>query len=730
MKLQLHFFRFYLLFFFIFSFFVFNSEAKSAVSDSAIIAKSQQIIKLLNTINYEKVALIPVYDFTVCDAEVQLQQLQQQLEKTKFIPNDSAKFWLDSVIRFSDIQRTRINQLLANIDDVYYNKALSFYNNNDILNALVLIEKSLAVNKFFVPAYILHAKILLAQKQYDSALLIIDYVQNNIWRNSHHQISYTQLQYAVYWTLLKDAEDALKNQDFNISIATLEKTVNYCKKKYIVCDEQLSNALSRAHFGMFDSYLRIAQKASANSNMRFAENYLLQAIQYREQYADMITITVNFDTLLNKIINVYLQNGLQYIKINDYTNAILAFEKIEQRCKNLSQQDCNDNINNTIHAAKYGIFSGMIAQAKNFIIQRNIVIADSIIADARMFREKHTKAIPFTNELDSVIKYRDVQWALLNIQNGKDFLYKNRIDSALNSFQNALFIARFYKLVLDSALPELFYNTTQKYILNLLEDARLKAWGNKFDTAWRIFHETEAFKNKKILYTDETVDSAMHVTEVYIRQKQCAYMQNQLNNNMEMASRSVALCKFYDATLWLNKAMLIAAQSQCKMDTAIVQQQINAISIPATYQKWVFETESKLQLKQFDEALQFYQQAKLYYTKYEVQQWNITPIQIGKLIPESYTNQDLQALTDKLNHHQFCEECISVLKMLQDREIKISVIKNEMVQCAKIAARQDYESENTQNPDTLLLQYRVEGKWFKPFRETYKKTWMQQNKPL
>lgn len=716
---------------FIFSGIVFITKpifASLPVSDSAVMAKSKQILKQLHTINFEKVTLIPVYDFTICEAENQLQQLQQQIKKENFTPKDTIRQWLDSAAKFTDIQRTAINQLLANIDDTYYKKALSYYNSKDTLNALAILEKAKNINRFFVPAYMLQARILLENKQYDSAIQIIDYIQNNTWRNDHTQIQYTQLQYAVYWTFLKDSEAALKNEDFNISINLLEKAKKYCAKKYIVCDEQLTNSLSKAHFGMFDSYLRVAQKASANSNMRFAEDYLLRAIQYREQYADMITITVNLDTLLNKIIDVYVQNGLQYIKINDYNNAMLTFEKIEQRCKKLSTGICNDNINNTIYAAKYSIYTVMLKQAENFIAQKNIITADSIINQARLFREKHAMAIPFTNELDTITKLRDIQWAMLNIESGKNYLYQNQIDSALNNFQNALFIAQFYHTILDSNLQQLFFNTTRQYLFYHLEEARLKAWGNKFDTAWQIFQKTEDFKNKKFLYSDETIDSTLQFTKQYIEQKHCNFYKNQLQQYLELAINSEKQNKFYNALLWLEKGKLLALHSPCYLDTTNLTQQQATIQIPATFQKMLFDAESLLQLKKLDAALQLYIEAKQQFTANDVGQWNISIPRFQSLIPDHYENKDLQNLLEKLNQTLLTAECIEIMKMLQQRGLKNSVIKSQMTQCAIIAAKQDFEKDNTQNPETNLKQYHLEDKWFKPFREHYKKTWGQLNK--
>jgi len=157
---------------------------------------------------------------------------------------------------------------------------------------------------------------------------------NEITKISNHNRLTGQVIYAVASALYKEwleiAEDFIKNQNYNDASEILINAYKLCEyMPFIECTRNHFWLFSKAKYGIYDSYIRIAEKGLLSYQPDVANNYLVKAYDFQKQNSEFIITDLKVIKMFQRLLNQYLHLTDVAMNSGYYNEALEIIEKIE-----------------------------------------------------------------------------------------------------------------------------------------------------------------------------------------------------------------------------------------------------------------------------------------------------------------------------------------------------------------------------------------------------------------
>ncbi len=466
--------------------------------------------KKLETLDYNRVRLLPIYDYTLDEVEASMAFLENKNfeERLQLHEKDPQDFLgkMQKLKIETGKRRIVLNQKLANLDFEFYRKAKEYLSESDTGKAKELFKKSIETNYFFTLSHLMMAKILLGDKEFMKASEKINEAYTKTYPMPTDKELLDNFALKAKKEFFNAVDTLYYNNKYNQTLKRLSTAEEFCNNLQVDCSEEIMKMRSKAKFGIYRSYLSVANKSIESGHPVFAEEYIAKAKSYQDKNEAFIENAHEADELLLSISKVFEKRGLELLKNKEYNEAVLHFNKARYFCMQYPGNECSDSIYVLIRTAKMGILNGFLDKASEYIEEENHELAEESIEKAREFQQMHQKELNKVAGIDSLEgKLNFVHYKYL-INEGKFFLKKGEYKIALENMEAAKALEDRYIFKNDTTLFSYMQKAAKKVILDTLSDASLKAWASEDNLAARLLKKGIGLQNKYSLLNDKAIN--------------------------------------------------------------------------------------------------------------------------------------------------------------------------------------------------------------------------------
>lgn len=312
-------------------------------------AKIRDVRRMISTLTLRKPENLVLQEFTLCEAEHLLAEMKSS--SLCFLPDSvgedplSVKSEINSVsVELANL-RKQFNFSLSRIDSLLYRKGIQLSHEGKQDSARLFFERVLTYNAMHIPARSALVRYDLKDDHSEMALKRMEYFSQdfglpNIFKDSAQVILST-----IYDHQTQKSMNLMEDGRFLDATNLLKRLDEFCAGSFIwSCPSSLDDFLSMAHYGMYRSYLSVAQRAFQSGNYSFSVEYAENALDYAGKHEAYIDDISNLYDLLQKVHEGYLENVDFFSEGKDFASALKSLDDAIALCENYPQLNCDQDL--------------------------------------------------------------------------------------------------------------------------------------------------------------------------------------------------------------------------------------------------------------------------------------------------------------------------------------------------------------------------------------------------
>jgi tetratricopeptide (TPR) repeat protein len=691
---------------------------------------SDMLARLIS-FDFSDIDKLPYYDIKLREIEQELTELNTYnlSQNLSLAQNDPVNF----INKYNEIsaethrKRTDINELLANLDQIFHQRGMDYLIMGKIDIAVEYFNKAIQVNQFYAPSHYQIAKLNYNNGEIDAAAetVTLALAKMNPDPNTHNL--FVDLAKAIYNKYFSTGKALIAEKKFSEANETLERCKIFCTTTPgIFCEEDLEKAIAEAKYGIFQSYLNVVDKAIENDKLQMAQTYTEEARKYQQANSSYIISDVEISNAYQKIVNKYAKLATISNQALNYDNALEYTAEAEKICSAEEKVTCEEKIREQKVIALKGKYNQTISAAQNAYNNEKYTKAETYIHQAQNFRTINATYLDesiLEKELMTKIQYEFYQE---KIAIGKQKYAKEDFTTALNSFTDAEELSREYPFSTYDSLQYFIKASAKPIILSEIEEGNMKVWGNYLSEAREIY--TIALQKQKQYYLDKDKEINTNLAELKskIFDQECTNAQAEFDKFVEQARQKIQEISYIVANDYLDQAQQVSIQNtSCSISDQVVLDIKQRIRPAITYQKLLVEVNEDINRRSYASAHEKHNQAGIYYNEQNLINFNLTHINFeDKAIQTNDNNFIAYCCQSNINNKE-SRKAFKLLSLLCKRGYPKNSAREFQEKLGTQLAILDYEESPAGNYKLNIMKYTEGDKWFKYFKKKYKKTWKQ-----
>ena len=311
---------------------LFSYDEKAVNRFNAYIAKIHQYLALHELAGYaieNAQSINPEENSNLLAMYLQFYDLRQFLDEIEARPADSLldvpeqydrEFFLKKLTLKNDLERLRLffkhaqNNQSVKFDD----KTIAEAAEKLITIQRDYLETSRKTNHFYEPYYLDRASFFQSQSDWEKLLLDISATFGEDDFDGFAKDFAREL-ITIY---LSRATEYFEVEKFNEALLMLSSAEVICNSNpEIECSLEVFHNISKAKFGIFDSYLRIAESAMLVKNLDLARHYLSLARDFQLKNSGVIILPDEVNQLFEELAWQYFDEGRKASNAEEWQNA-------------------------------------------------------------------------------------------------------------------------------------------------------------------------------------------------------------------------------------------------------------------------------------------------------------------------------------------------------------------------------------------------------------------------
>ncbi|MCD4678848.1 MAG: hypothetical protein K8S00_00535 [Bacteroidales bacterium] len=505
------------------------------------------------------------------------------------------------------------------------------------------------------------------------------------------------------------AENFILQNKANEALDALNKAEDFCNKTPGVnCHKDIEDLVSRAKYGIYKSYLQIAEKAMEIVSFDFAERYILKASEYQQNNKE-IDSDAEIKNLYGKLIYQCTEKGFEALSVPDFNNAQNYFDQAWRLCNSPQGFKCSQRLINGINSANHGI----------------ALEYESIKNDDYTNNETETTIPKNTDNalIASKQEFKQNDHSRL-IAEGQILIEAQHTIDAFDKFCEAKKMEKKFNLQANTELDTLLSLTAKAVILNDLKKSDFLIWKNKIAEASEIYNKAIDEQKKFNLINDSEINTTLVRIQKNIEKKKCFNAEAEYRNTCLKALRLIRRSNIKDAGNSLNKASKIKTNnSLCNFTDNVVNQVKQKYEPFFNYQKNMDFASSSAKDHKYEDAIEYLQKS---FNNYSDGKMDTTGLDFPSFTDfiVSYNDPGFSFyacgyLLDKSDY----ENSFLLLKDLRRLNFLSKESKAIQIRLGKKMAEVDKTNAPGNDPLTKVKEYTLGDKWYQNFRKAYFSTW-------
>lgn len=709
------------------------SQTLSSSQKKELIKQYDKQIKDLAEISSDKVDLLPVYQYRV--------------NKANDFINEKAVYNTDNEIYAKYLElKTLLNHnkellefLTPRSSELYYVKALNLISQNKKSEGYSLLQKSISLNPKNVMAHYELAKLSSDSAQIIKTTQILNDILSKMNPTAEEKKLCANMLVYTYDRNLLQSIALIKEKKYAYAYDILTQLDDFCKKDNMnICQSALvKKNIEACQQGIYNDHITITKRAIKMGEMKIASDFAENTYDYLQRNRVELNDTSSFDEIVTKVVDYYIATAktLQGAKNSELRGDMLAkartlsemvggkFEENTLRQIALLQgtlipSDTKlDSIENNAKPEGYSLdYADYIKDTVSNPEEEVTKIEKDYISSSENKNPKESFAVQST-------KVKTIDKAI------DDKFFETRTFMQVNNYEKALEVLekanRLAKIEGDKkAVEQMYIRAIREITAKRMSNAEYAIFEGDIPKADSLVALTNDLITEYKMEEDTAIQRIMNSYLRAIDNKVCSKKQDEINVLVYDILECIRKNDFYTAEVYIDKAMEIKGNSECRLDKQRVRSLKRQIEEPLQYVAMKENCEQILSDK--DTIKYFLEYAKLeyYYNTHKLNEMSVIHTGLREVLKEM-NNDDLAIkIAESLIKYQQYEGAIEAIGSLKLMGYKAKHTKKIQKRIGQLMSMQEAKRQ-----DKIAQNYRMEDKynndkWFKYFLKSYKKNFI------
>ncbi|MCF8367999.1 MAG: hypothetical protein K9G76_03085 [Bacteroidales bacterium] len=529
----------------------------------------------------------------------------------------------------------------------------------------------------------------------------------------------------IYKAYLVKAEKQIEMENFNIAKAIIESAREFYKSTLGKQTPVESNILmSKANYGIYNSYLHLIDRAIDIGNYSLAENYIEKAKNFQEINRSTIISKRQIQNASEELVNLYINKGFRQIETEEFEEAVYCFEQAQAVCSSIGVFNQDYIIKHGLIQSRNGLYLMLIEKAHEALAEENKEVAQSCMAKASDIASYYPTQIHQVEKLDELSGELAYQKYLNDISDGRKLLATGNYTMAYQKFLNALILEGSSDFAIYDPLVDLFARAATPYLVDQCKLGELKVKKNQLDEARAIYDHCFQLQSDYGLFFEKDLMASLTILNNDIFTRKCENINQEYDGLLNQFANVVESGDFITAMNILDQTNEVARDNYyCDLDKSIVVSYREMYEPAATYQELAGEAQKALQEQDQKHFNEVYEKMEELSSRYEVIRKRIEPMPLHYLFS---AKKNLALLESSINNYQHEEDYATAFRILNVLEANNTSLKDTKPIQEKLAQRlacADKVNHSDSNPKVNVEKYTGGKTFYKYFKKEYIKEW-------
>lgn len=688
------------------------------------------VAEIFKRINPDNIDMLPLYQIDLNKAGKDL----EKIEKSDFyIYLDlSSQDPLQFKKRFREIKEKHaalsesVNKVMTNIDEVYFNKGYAYLLKKNYDKAAEYFERSIRSNPAYTRSHYRLGEVHFIKGDIDKSAEVMLHLIRDLKMEKDIEANALALAQQITLEYIDRGQGKIKTEEFHQAIKEFEKAASFCDSaKVISCPASIQKGVLDAKSGLYRSYLIIAGKALEGEKINLAAKFMYDARAFLNNNPDLKIEKDETDSIINKLIDKLVAQGKVQYENKSYEEAVDTYNKASDLCSLCENKQCQILIDREMKNAQTGLYENILNIIRAHLQNENMVEAERLLNDATRFQKENKVTQYALFETENL-------WMILN-----KFKYRNYISQGvllLNSDSGSIALDVFMKAkALEKehiAFPDYSLNTCiqtagKPILLEMLSQAKIKAWGNDLVAAKKYAIEI-GDKIKLFQMENDTDIISLHKDLVNrIKEQECANLSFEINRNMIIVQRYISNTDYIHAYELLSEMILSSGKdSPCNLDNSKYNKLLSEIKPFYVVQSDCKTAGEAMQQNAFDKADSLVAAIDKLFEAGPAMKGKISPCNRHHLIEHINDSTVLLNAAGYYLEKDSLLICMTALQQMFRQNISPAQTKSIQKKLATKLAAYDYKINKNASYSERMVFYKTANPWFTSFSRHYRIKWL------
>ncbi|MFH2095449.1 MAG: hypothetical protein ABIJ16_07085, partial [Bacteroidota bacterium] len=608
-----------------------------------------------------------------------------------------------------------------NLYNIYYTKGLEALTQGKTETAKMFFNKSINANLMFAPAHYQLAKIDYHEKNYESSVQRIKDILSKMQPDPNTYNMTVELAKAVYNDNISEAVSFNNKTYYEQALTKLKFAESVCiSVPGVLCDEKLKAAYGIAYNGKIKEYCDKAGKAMVAGAFPDAESLIETAVIIQNTSSSYTGPELIQETY-KKLYDAYISHAIESAKAGQYDKALEQYNGAGYLCTRHNYISCTDQLDKGIAEAKTGLYNSLLNEADKLVKNNDPENARTKLDEAIKYRnENNLQASPSEETISSNIQFARYT---ISISKGKEAVNRKDYALALKYFDEAYTLEGTAIFKKDASLSGSTKNAARALFFMHIQSGNENVNGNNLSVARSHYKSANELQEKYGLVGDKDVNSALAGLKDKIFSQECRNAQALYDQQYNEGMGFVQKASYIEADDKFNMALKTASDNaDCGIDTKAVNSKKQEIYAGVTYQKKLQEIGKLLDIGKFDEVIEKYIEAEIYFNGNYVSSLRLQHTPLYDYIKKG-RDRFVNHGTGYYTRMKDFDKALGLLDELKSRDYHCSFTKDNQLLLGTNLALRDHRQNPQAVAKTMVINYTKGDKWFKYLKKGYLTQW-------
>ncbi len=614
-----------------------------------------------------------------------------------------------------------INYALQNMHITYFEKGVSYLNENDSANAKYYFLKSIEVKANYAPPHIHIANFLNNTGKKDSSIYVIINVINSMGPTPEMMQKCIEISRKIADDFQSKAEYHNHLKQYKKALPFLYATSNICSHvSKSICDEKLYNLYTTTHTGIFNEIISNINDHTKNTDFVEAEKMIDSAVVYKNINNYYIASKNKVIPLITRLFDNVMYTADSLYDTGSFPEANKQYNYAEKLCKKFVVVACKNEIYDGLQMTNQGIYDSKIDSIKLLYDQKNYDETENLINKLKIRQLKYRLV-----ENSELIKYEKLVFEkkyLKLIKEAKKLIFSKKYTEALELLIESNILQQKFELTKYNEFDSLYYNSAEQAVHIELKKGKRRAAGNRINEAKRHYSIANSMLEKYNIEKSELLTITFEELKSIIFSQKCKTAQLDYDVQLNTATRFIGEGKYIEANNALMKAVRISDEnSECQILTKDAINKRDGIWNIVCFQKKRIKINELLVAGNNQDAIVKYIELEKFYKDSSIfERSRLTLESLNDFILNNTENLINYAVKHYANNNQL-DIALRYLHVLFEKNYPTKWTEINQNLLGNLLAVRDNKMEQIDDPKTFVQKYTDGEKWFRYLEKAYVK---------